>query len=71
LETKIENGDTLVIRVALEPPTPSATGKTMIVASSHGSQVTSVRIDGKPIYLNVNAYYRATPVPAHATGDQP
>ena len=51
------DGDFLVIRVPLNPkPIRSATGKTLMVASSHGNKQTEVEIDGKPVIVGVNAY---------------
>jgi hypothetical protein len=54
-------GDMLVIRLALKTPTPSASGKTLVVASTRGNQKTDLRIDGKELYLGVNAYVYAEP----------
>ena len=56
LSAKIEGND-LVIRVPLNPtPVPSATGKTMVVATSHGNKQTEAKINGRPIVVGVNAY---------------
>ena len=56
LTAKIE-GKELVIRLPLNPtPVPSATGKSMVVASSHGNKQTEARINGHPIVVGVNAY---------------
>jgi hypothetical protein len=50
-------GEFLVIKVPLNPkPTPSATGKTLVIASSHGNKVTDVEVQGKPVFVGVNAY---------------
>ncbi len=49
-------GDMLVIRIAIKPPTPSSSGKTLVVASTRGNQKTAVQIDGKDLYLGINAY---------------
>jgi hypothetical protein len=50
-------GEYLVVRVPMNPkPTPSATGKTLVVATSHGNNQTELEIDGKPIFVGVNAY---------------
>jgi polysaccharide deacetylase 2 family uncharacterized protein YibQ len=50
-------GEFLVIRVPMNPkPTPSSTGKTLVVASSHGNKETEVEIQGEPVYVGVNAY---------------
>jgi hypothetical protein len=50
-------GDFLVIRVPLNPkPTLSASGKTLVVATSHGNKQTEIEIQGKPVFVGVNAY---------------
>ena len=54
-------GDTLVIRIPIKTPAPSASGKTLVVASTRGNQKTAVQIDGKDLYLGVNAYVYAEP----------
>jgi len=51
-------GDKLVIEIPLEQPKPSSSGKTMVVASSHGNQVTQATIDGKPVIVGLNAYIK-------------
>jgi hypothetical protein len=49
----------LVIRVQLNAePQPSASGKTLVVASSHGNQPTAAQVDGKPVIVGLNAYIR-------------
>jgi hypothetical protein len=58
METKIENGF-LILKLPLQPPTPSSTGKTLIVASTGGNIVTAATIDDKPVIVGVNAYIRA------------
>jgi hypothetical protein len=56
VKVTIENGE-LVIRLPLnQPPVPSATGKTLVVASTRGNQRTATLIDGQPVILGVNAY---------------
>jgi hypothetical protein len=57
--TVTRDGDVLVIRIPIGKPTPSASGKTLVVASTRGNQKTSVQIDGKDLYLGVNAYVYA------------
>ncbi|MGH2796962.1 MAG: hypothetical protein ACRDM0_04610 [Thermoleophilaceae bacterium] len=42
-------GDTLVIRIPITAPTPSSSGKTLVVASTRGNQKTAVQIDGKDL----------------------
>lgn len=47
------NGDKLTITVDLSAPTkPSASGKTQVIASTHGN----VKIDGRDEYLGLNLY---------------
>lgn len=48
----------LVIEIDLEKPTPSSSGKTLVVASTHGNTVTSAMIDGKPLIIGLNAYIK-------------
>jgi hypothetical protein len=52
------NGSVLKIEMDMQKPTPSASGKTLVVASTHGNIPTTALIDGKPIVLGVNAYIR-------------
>lgn len=55
--TAVIEGEYLVIRVPMNPkPVPSSTGKTLVVASSHGNKQTEVEIDGRPLVIGVNAY---------------
>lgn len=54
-------GDTLVIRIPIQAPAPSASGKTLVVASTHGNQKSGIQIDGKDVFLGVNAYVYAEP----------
>jgi hypothetical protein len=59
LTATIEDG-CLVIRVPLNPtPTRSTTGKTLIAASTHGYKQTEVEVEGKPVFVGVNAYIHA------------
>lgn len=48
----------LTIEIDMQKPTPSASGKTLVVASTHGNQPTTAMIDGKPIIIGLNAYIR-------------
>jgi hypothetical protein len=56
MKVTIENGE-LVIRLPLnQPPVVSASGKTLVVASTRGNQRTDAVIDGRPVIVRVNAY---------------
>lgn len=50
-------GEYLVIRVPMNAkPTLSSTGKTLVVASSHGNKETEVEVQGQRVIVGVNAY---------------
>jgi len=51
-------GKQMIITVDLQTPAPSASGKTLVVASSHGNQPTTATVDGKPVILGFNAYIK-------------
>ena len=53
---KIE-GNELVIRLPINAnPPPSASGKTLVVASTRGNVKTDVTVKGKKVTVGVNAY---------------
>lgn len=58
MKTQIKDGK-LIIEIDMQEPTPSASGKTLVVASTHGNVVTDVLIDGKPVTIGLNAYIKA------------
>ena len=50
-------GNKLVIEIPLNAtPVPSTSGKTLVVASTHGNKETDVQIQGQPVFLGLNAY---------------
>lgn len=53
-----EKNKTLTITLDLEEPHPSGSGKTLVVASTHGNQQTEAMLGGKAITVGVNAYIR-------------
>lgn len=56
LSVKIE-GKVLVVRIPMQEPTASASGKTLVVATTHGNVDTGVQHpDGGTIKLGLNAY---------------
>ena len=58
-EAKIdEEARTLTLVLDLQEPTPSASGKTLVVATTHGNQPTDATVNGKPVIVGVNAYIR-------------
>ena len=57
MKTTIKD-NVLHIEIPLHAPRPSATGKTLTVASSNGNKETEARINGKPVVVGVNAYIK-------------
>jgi hypothetical protein len=56
VKATIENGE-LIIRLPLnKTPVSSSSGKTLVVASSHGNQKTDAVINGQDVVVGVNAY---------------
>ena len=57
---KVEIKDNkLIIEINISnPPAPSASGKTLVVASSHGNQPTTAQVNGKPVIIGLNAYIK-------------
>ena len=56
---KVEIKDNnMVITIPMGTPTPSASGKTLVVASTRGNVITDAMIDGKPVIVGVNAYIK-------------
>ena len=55
ITVKIE-GDKLIITADIETPTPSASGKNLVVCSTRGNMKTDAMIDGKPVTIGLNVY---------------
>ena len=56
MNATIENGE-LVIRLPLnKTPVLSSSGKTLVVATSHGNQKTDAVINDQSVIIGVNAY---------------
>lgn len=56
MKAEIVNG-ILKIEIAVnDPPRASASGKTLLVASSGGNQATAAIVNGKPVIVGLNAY---------------
>ncbi|MGI6419572.1 MAG: hypothetical protein ACOX1P_28360 [Thermoguttaceae bacterium] len=53
-----EKERTMTIVMDLEEPTPSSSGKTLVVASTRGNMQTDAMLDGKPVIIGVNAYIK-------------
>ena len=60
MTAKIE-GNKLVIEIEMESePRPSASGKTLVVATSHGNMTLPLTVKGKPLTIGLNAFIRAS-----------
>jgi len=47
----------MIIEIDLQTPAPSKSGKTLVIASTHGNvQVVDATISGKPVTIGINAY---------------
>jgi hypothetical protein len=58
MKARIE-GNKLILEIDMNAtPTPSASGKTLVVASSHGNQATTAVVNGKPVTVGFNAYIK-------------
>lgn len=54
-----KEGTKLTIEADIEQtPAPSSTGKTLMVASTHGAAKAGVNVQGKELYVNLNAYIK-------------
>ncbi len=57
IEAKVD-GKKLIITLPLQKPATSKSGKTMIVATTHGNVETTATVDGLPVIIGVNAYIK-------------
>lgn len=59
MKVTIEGGE-LVIRIEcnVDSPAPSKSGKTLVIASTHGNQATTCEVNGKAVVVGVNAYIK-------------
>ena len=57
MKVTIEKNE-LVIRIPLQKPTPSKSGKTLVVATTGGFVQTDAKVDGKPVAVSLNATVR-------------
>lgn len=55
MKATIKN-NVLYIEIPLQSPAPSASGKTLVVASSRGNTKTDAVVGGKNVVIGLNAY---------------
>lgn len=58
VKAEIKDGKLIITLPMNSSPQPSATGKTLVVASTHGNVATAAVMNGQPIVIGVNAYIR-------------
>ena len=52
--------NTIMIEIPLEKPWLSQSGKSLLVASTHGTKMTDVRYKGRNVSILLNAFIRPT-----------
>ena len=57
MNVEIKNGE-LIIKIQMQEPRPSASGKTLVVATTSGNIVTTAQVNGKPVIVGLNAYIK-------------
>ncbi|MBL8800142.1 MAG: hypothetical protein JNM56_40040 [Planctomycetia bacterium] len=56
MNVRIE-GNKLIVEIDMnQQPEVSKTGKTLVVASSHGNKATTAKVNGKNVVIGLNAY---------------
>lgn len=59
MDPKVEIKDgNLIITAPLQDPTPSSSGKTLVVASSRGNLRTTAQVNGKAVTVGFNAFIK-------------
>ncbi len=56
MKVEIKNNEiTITLPISKQP---SKTGKSLVVASTHGNQASTATVDGQPVIVGVNCYIR-------------
>ena len=58
MKARIEGGK-LIVEIEMQQPTRSASGKTLVVASTRGNVKTDVMVQGQAVTIGLNAYISA------------
>lgn len=53
----IKDGN-IVVTIPMQTPRPSASGKTLVVATTGGNVITNAMVNGKPVTIGLNAYIK-------------
>lgn len=60
MKAEIKGGVLSIEIDVFEPPKRSASGKSLVIASTMGNVKTEVLVDGKPLVIGLNAYVPAS-----------
>lgn len=58
MKVEIKDKQIIITLDLINPPKPSASGKTLVVASTFGNQVSTATVNGKPVTVGGNAYVK-------------
>ena len=58
MTAEIKDGILHIVIPVQDPPQPSKSGKTLVVASTYGNLTTTAEVDGKQLVISLNAYIR-------------
>ena len=57
MKAEIKDGN-LIVTIPLQEPKASTSGKTLVVASTHGNVDSGVQVQGHKVMLGLNAYIK-------------
>ena len=58
MKVEIKDKQIIITLDIIDPPKPSASLKTLVVASTFGNQVSTAMVKGKPVTVGCNAYIK-------------
>ena len=58
MKAEIKDGNLIITIPVNDPPYESNSGKTLIVASSGDNQKPGITVQGKPLFVGINAYIK-------------
>lgn len=56
IKAEIRDKNLIITIPVCDPPQPSKSGKSDIVASTNGNMTTDLMVQGKPVVIGLNAY---------------
>ena len=58
MKVEIKDKQIIITLDVIDPPKPSASGKTLVIGSSFGNQTSQAVFNGKSVVVGVNAYIK-------------